>query len=81
MTNILEPSHAKADGHVISPHDGPIFIVKLKHQIMPAEPQMVAYFYHLAQQMLETMALAWHQLCLGVIIRGLIIYSLSMSVY
>jgi len=42
---------------------------------------MAAYFHCLAQKTPEATALAWRQLCLGAIIRGLIIYYLSMSVY
>jgi len=81
FSTILESSRAKTDGHVIGPHDGPIFIVELKRQITPAEPQMAAYFHHLARQTPKATALAWRQPCLGVIIRGLITYFLSMSVY
>ena len=81
ISDILDSSRAKTDGHVIGPHDGPIFIVELKRQITTAEPQMAAYFHHLAQKTPEATALAWRQPCLGVIIRGLITYSLSMSVY
>jgi len=81
ITTILDLSHVRSDGYVISPHDGPIFIIELKRQLTIAEPQMAVYFHRLATGTPEATALAWHQPCLGIITRGLIIYYLSMSVY
>jgi len=81
ITTFLDSSRARSDGYVIGLHDGPIFIVELKRQLTTAEPQMAAYFHRLATRTPEATALAWRQSCLGIIIRGLIIYYLSMSVY
>jgi len=47
----------RSNGYVIGPHDRPIFIVELKRQLTTAEPQMMAYFYHLAMRTPEATAL------------------------
>ena len=76
----LQAGTAKLDEHVCGAHGGPILIVEYKRQHALAEPQMAGYFHRLALETRQDIALGWRQPCLGIIIRGPIIY-LSVNVY
>lgn len=69
----LQASSATFDGHVAE-HGGPILVIEFKCDYVPAEPQMAGDFLRLALQARKDITLAWCQPCLGIIIRGLIIY-------
>ena len=76
----LQAGTAKSDGHVCGAHGGPILIVMYQLEHAPAEPRMAGYFHRLALETRQDIALGWRQPCLGIIIRGPIIY-LSVNVY